>query len=102
MAQTRELLKNFLVELARIIFRLDVNECELPGIGPSVQVTHRHRMRVDEARSRWLGSELIPKVAARRDYQAVLFSRTIHRRRNNLAVPVNQFRSIRIVEQIDR
>ena len=41
-------------------------------------------------------------MAAGRDLQALLFSRPVYRRRNDLAVPVNQLRGIRLVEQIYR
>src|SRR5450432_1343973 len=58
-------------------------------------------MCVDEARPRRLRRQLISEMAVGRDFKALLLRSTIYGRRNNLTMPVDEFRSIRVVEKID-
>ena len=58
-------------------------------------------MGVHETGSRRLRRQSIPKMAMGGDFKTFLFSRPVYGRRDYLAMPVHEFRGVRVVEQID-
>ncbi len=57
---------------------------------------------MNEARAGWLGREFIPQMAVGGHGKAFLFRCAIDVGRNDQSVPVNEFRGIGVVEQVDR
>lgn len=91
----------FLIVLAWIVPGLDVDESELSSVGSTAEIGHRHDVRMDEARSRCLWRESVSDMAVGRDFKALFFNRAINGRRNDLTMPVDKFRGVRVVKQID-
>jgi hypothetical protein len=56
---------------------------------------------MNEAGAGGLGREFISKMPVGWNFQTLFFGSAIHRRRDNLAVPVDELRSIGVVEQIN-
>ena len=92
--------EDFLIVGAGLALGLDVDESKLAGIGSAAQIRHRHDVRVHPARSRRLRSQAIPQVPVRRHHQALFLGGAIDVGRNDLAVPMDQLRRVRVVEQI--
>ena len=93
--------KEFLVVLAGIVAAVNVNKAKLAGVGTLVQVIHGHGVGVIPAASRGPRRELKPAPAVRRHQRRALFFGAIHLRRNQHAVPMHQFRRIRIVDHVN-
>jgi hypothetical protein len=66
-----------------------------------VQIGHRHDMGVVPAAARRAGSELDAAAAMRRDKRRTLLLSAIHFRRNQHAMPVDEFRGIGVVDDVD-
>ncbi len=92
--------KNLLVILARVLAPIDVDEAKLPGIASAVQIGFGHGVRVIPARSGRTRRELIAAPATCRHRRRALLLHPIDIRGNQHAVPVHQFRYIRIVDDI--
>src|ERR1700730_13728133 len=73
----------------------------MAGVCATAQISHRHHMRVDEARSRRLRRQLVSNMAVSRNLQALLLGRAVHQCRDDLTMPVDESRGIRVVGQID-
>jgi hypothetical protein len=92
--------KHLLVVAAGIVPGLDVDEGELPGVGAAIEVGHGHDMRMYKTCAGGLGRHPISDMALRGELDALFFGRSIKGRRDDLPMPVDEFRSVRVVEQI--
>ncbi len=94
--------EELLVVVAGIVAAVDVDEAELAGVGPFVQVVHGHGVGVIPAAAGGAGSELEAAPAVRRDEGRAFFFGAVHLGRNEHAVPVDQLRRVGVVDDIDR
>ena len=86
---------------AGIVLRLDVDRPGLAGVGAAVEVAAGHDMRVVEAEARRLWHEGDPLAAVRRHERRAFLGRAVHVARDHLPVPVDQFRRVGVVVDID-
>src|ERR1019366_3592657 len=93
--------KHLLIVMTGVVLGLNVDERKLSRVGAAVHIRHRHHMGVHETGSRRLRRQLIPDMAMGGGFKALLFSRPVYGRRDNLTIPVDELRRVRIVEQID-
>ena len=93
--------EDFLIVLTGVHFRLDVDKGVLPGIRSPAQIAHRHCVCVNEPRSCGLRRHSVSKMTPSRHFEALLLRSPVHRSRNDLTMPMDKFRSVRVIEQID-
>ncbi len=93
--------KEFLVVVAGVVAAIDVDEAELSGVGTFVQVVHRHGVRVVPAGSGRAGRELETAPTVGRHERGALLFGAVDFGRNEHAVPVDQFRGIGVVDDVD-
>ena len=92
--------KNLLVILPRILPPIDVYEAKLSGVGSAMQIGFGHGVGVVPARSSRTRRKLIAAAATRRDRRRALLLHSIDIGWNQHAVPMHQFRYIRVVDYI--
>src|SRR5258708_16588314 len=94
--------KNFLIIASGIVIRLDVNDSELSGIQPAVEIASRHHMGMHPANPDRPRGELITDLPTRGDHNAFLFAGAIDLRRNELTMPMDKLRCVGVIKDLYR
>src|ERR1700680_3466164 len=92
---------NFLVVIAWMTGRLDDREAELARKAGAGEIGVSHAMRVIPARAGGFGREAVASMAVGRDRRRSLVHGPVHRRRDQLPMPVYGLRNVGFIEDID-
>src|ERR1700722_9918876 len=94
--------KHFLIIATGLVIGLDVNDSELSRVQPAKQVASGHHMGMYPTNPGRPGSELVADLPTGRHHNAFFFAGSVDFRRDELSMPMDELRGVRIVKHLYR
>src|ERR1700722_6064408 len=94
--------KDFLIIATSLVIGLDVNDSKLSRVQPAIKVASGHHMGMHPTNPCRPGSELIADLPTRRHHDAFFFAGSIDFRGDELSMPMDKLRGVRVVKKLYR